>query len=207
MCDPVSATLAVISAYSAYNQSKAAQQQAEYNAVVADNNAKMAEYQAADALARGEKEAMAVRRKAAAIKADQRATMAARGLDLSSGTALDLLDQTDYFGETDVATVRTNAGKENFALRSQANNFATQAVASRASADSQNPLLSAAVAGAQGYATGQMIMGGFAGPSTTGTEGSLLGTSGGTVSPKWMTDSGVNSGWSSAKGSASSIKW
>lgn len=207
MCDPVSATLAVITAYSAYNQSKAAKQQAEYNAVVADNNAKMSEYQAADALARGEQEAMAVRRKAAAVKADQRTVMAARGLDIGTGTALDLLDQTDYFGATDVATTRGNAGKEAFALRSQGVNFQTQAAASRAAAGAQNPLLSAAVAGAQGYATGKMISGGFTSPGTTPGGGSLLGTQGGVVSPKWMTDAGIGSGFSSAKGASSSFAW
>jgi hypothetical protein len=203
MCDAVSATLAVISAYSAYSQSKAAQQQAEYNAIVADNNAKMAEYQAADALARGEQDAINVRRKAAAIKADQRTTMAARGLDLGAGTPLDLLDQTDYFGAQDVATARGNAGKEAYALRAQGNNFSTQAAASRAAADAQSPLLSAALGGAQGWATGKMISGGFTSPKT---DTSLIG-GGSSVNPKWMTDSGVSSGWSSAKGASSSIKW
>jgi len=161
----------------------------------------MAEYQAEDALARGEKDAMNVRRKGAAIGADQRATMAARGLDLGEGTALSLLDQTDYFSATDVATTRGNAGKEAYALKAQANNFATEAVASRASADAQNSWLSAAAAGAQGYAAGSAISKGLANPGT-----SLLG-GGNSVSPKWMTDSGISSGWGSAKGASSSIRW
>lgn len=204
MCDPVSATIAVISAYSAYNQSEAAKDQANYNAVVADNNAKMAEYQAEDALARGEKEAMNVRRKGAAIGADQRATMAARGLDLGEGTALSLLDQTSYFSATDVATTRGNAGKESYALKAQANNFATEAVAARASADAQNSWLSAAVAGAQGYAAGSAISKSLSAGTTGGT--SLLG-GGNSVAPQWMADAGISSGWGSAKGASSSISW
>lgn len=201
MCDPVSATIAVISAYSAYRQSAAAEDQARYNAVVADNNAKMAEYQAEDALARGEQEAMNVRRKAAAIKGDQRATMAARGLDLGEGSALSLLDQTDYFGALDVATTKGNAGKEAYALKAQANNFATQAVASRAAADAQSPLLSAAVAGAQGYAAGSSISKGF----------SSLGSGTG-VADKWSLFSSGNGGASAGgglglKANPSSIAW
>lgn len=156
MCNPAIA-IAALSAYSAYNQSKAAKEQAEYNSVVASNNAKMAEYQAIDAQQRGEQEAIDLRRKGAAVKADQRATMAARGLSLDAGTPQSLLDQTDYFSASDIATARTNAGKESFAKRSQAYNFQIESNQYKAAADAQNPLMSAVAAGASSYAMSSML--------------------------------------------------
>lgn len=155
MCHP--AIPAALAAISAYQQSQAAKTQAEYNAVVSENNATMAEYQAADAFSRGEQDAITARRKAASVRGDQRAAMAARGLDLGEGTAANLIDQTDYFSETDQGTIRSNAGKEVFAKRSQANNFKTEATMYRSAASAQNPLLSAATAAATTYATTSML--------------------------------------------------
>ena len=99
-----------IGATSAIQQGKAAQQ-------VARNNATMSEYAAQDAQRRGEEEASAIQRRAAALKSSQRVSLAAKGLDLSYGTAADLQDQTDFFGQSDAATARTNAGREAWSRR------------------------------------------------------------------------------------------
>lgn len=207
MCEPTTIlyVATALAATSAYQQSEARKEQGEYNAVIARNNAKMAEYQAEDAVQRGEVDAINARRRAAAIKGDQRATMAARGLDLGEGTALSLLDQTDYFSKVDQGTIRGNAGKEAYAKKAQAANFLTEATMYQNAADSESPLLSAAAAGASVYAAGSMAGAGAGGAKEAGTT-SLL-SDGGTVSPKWMTDSGISSGWSSAKGSASAVRW
>ena len=101
-----------MSAGSMYQQGQVAEQ-------VARNNAKMAEYAAQDAQKRGEEEAMQVQRKGAALKSAQRVSLAAKGLDLSYGTAADLQDQTDFFTQSDVATTRTNAGREAWNLRAR----------------------------------------------------------------------------------------
>ena len=116
MCEPTTiamATMAVgggVSAFSAIQQGKTAQQ-------IANNNATMAEYAAQDAQKRGEEDAMAVQRKAAALKSSQRVGLAANGLDLSYGTAADLQDQVDFFAQSDAATARTNASRESWRLR------------------------------------------------------------------------------------------
>lgn len=206
MCEPTTIlyVATALAATSAYQQSEARKEQGEYNAVIARNNAKMAEYQAEDAAQRGEVDAINARRKAAAIKGDQRATMAARGLDLGEGTALSLLDQTDYFSKVDQGTIRGNAAKEGYAKKAQAANFLTEATMYQNAADSESPLLSAAAAGASVYASGSMAA---AGGTRGAAESTSLLSDGGTVSPKWMTDSGISSGWSSAKGSASAVRW
>jgi hypothetical protein len=112
-----------VSVMGAVNQSKAAQETANRNAAIADQ-------QAADAIKRGEKDAIEVQRRAAALKSSQRVNLAAKGLDLSYGTAADLQDQTDFFGQSDVATTRTNARKEAWARKSQSANFQAEALSS-----------------------------------------------------------------------------
>jgi hypothetical protein len=125
MCEPTTIALiataaaGTVSAVSSYQQGQVQKQ-------VARNNATMAEYAAQDAERRGELEAQAVQRKASQLKGTQRAMMAARGLDLGVGTPAEILDQTDFFGETDVATTRYNASREAWSNRAQGQDMMQQ---------------------------------------------------------------------------------
>ena len=121
----------VLSAGSAYQQGQAAKQ-------TAANNAQTAEVAAQDAQRRGEEEAMSVQRKGAALKSAQRVSLASRGLDLQYGTAADLQDQTDFFTQSDVATTRTNAGREAWNSRARG-----QQILARGQADATNAMLQA----------------------------------------------------------------
>lgn len=116
MCEPVTLALmaagTAMSAYGQYQQGKSANDAAKYNA-------KMAEYGAQDAQRRGEEEASAIQRKAASLKSAQRAGMAAKGLDIGYGTAQDLQDQTDFFGQMDASTARYNAASQAWNYRAQ----------------------------------------------------------------------------------------
>lgn len=115
MCVPVAAVAigsALFSAYGAYQQSQQAKYQAEYESDVARNNARMAEYAAADAERRGGLEVEASNRRARELRGEQEARLASSGLDLSSGSALGLLQDTDYLMAQDAATIRTNARRE-----------------------------------------------------------------------------------------------
>lgn len=134
MCDPTSlmvmtAASAAMSAVGQYQQGQAAKQ-------VGRNNQIMSEYAAQDALRRGEDEAIAARRQAAQVRGGQRAAMAARGLDLTAGTPAELIDQTDFFGEQDVRTVRGNAARDAWSARTQG----AQAAAEGRAAASQGTL-------------------------------------------------------------------
>lgn len=101
-------------------------QQGQVQKQVAANNAVMSEYAAQDAQRRGEEEAAAIQRKAAGLKGTQRAMLAARGIDLGTGTAAEILDQTDFFGETDAATARGNAARDAWAYRAQGQDMRAQ---------------------------------------------------------------------------------
>lgn len=112
----IAAAVAIVGMGVSYSASQA---QAKTAAKVAKHNAQMNEYTAQDAERRGEEEAIALRRRGAALKSSQRVGLAAKGLDLSYGTAADLQDQADFFTQADVATARTNAAREAWSARAQ----------------------------------------------------------------------------------------
>ncbi|AOS80265.1 hypothetical protein Q5W_15450 [Hydrogenophaga sp. PBC] len=145
MCEPTTLAIAglAISGYGAYQGAQSQKAQATYNAQVADNNAKTSEYAAQDAIRRGDEEAAAIRRNADMLKGSQRASMAARGLDLAEGTAAELQDQTDFFSFADQATARNNAQREAWAIRNQGANYRSEAGMQRATARGINPTLAA----------------------------------------------------------------
>lgn len=113
----------------AYRQSAAARAYAEYNAGIAN-------LQAQDALRVGDERAAQIRRQADQATGAVRAGYAGRGVDVSAGTPAEVAYQTEFFGQADEATARTNAGREAWALRARAAGFQSQA-------DAENPLLAA----------------------------------------------------------------
>ena len=120
-----SATSAGLSAASAYQQASTAKK-------IGQSNADQARLLAADALARGDKQAMQARQRGGQIESAQRAALSARGLDLSEGTPADILGQTDFFTQSDIATARTNGRREASAALAQSRSFQGQS-------DAMNP--------------------------------------------------------------------
>lgn len=135
---------AVATAYSVYAQSQANKAAAEYQAAIQENNAKIARWQAEDAMERGLREEAAKRLQTARMLASQRATMAARGLDLDEGSPFDVLVGTAYIGELDALTIRDNAAKEAWAIRERGKGFTSEAELYRMKAANEKPLFSAA---------------------------------------------------------------
>lgn len=145
MCDLVTAAAVgslAFGAMGAYQQSAATKASAEYQSQVARNNAISAEYQAQDAIKRGEVAEAEQRRKTMMLKGSQTARLAANGLDISEGSALQILSDTDWMGEQDALTVRDNASREAWAYRQQGNNAQSNSNMLKASADAQNPFFS-----------------------------------------------------------------
>lgn len=147
MCEPTTILMAAglgLSAVGAYQGAQGQKNMARYNAAIADNNAKLSEYEAQDALRRGDEEAAAIRRNADMLKGSQRASMAARGLDLAEGTAQELQDQTDFFSLTDQTTARNNAQRQAWSARNMGANYRSEAGMQRVTASSISPMLSGA---------------------------------------------------------------
>lgn len=128
----------VAAAYGAYNKSKADQTAYDMQAKVADNNKQYANWQAEDALRRGEKAGVAHQLKTRQLKGTQIARMAERGIDLGEGSALNILTDTDYMGAIDVNTITDNAAKEAWVYRTQAQNYGSNADLLRYRANSEN---------------------------------------------------------------------
>ncbi len=105
-------------AYQGYAQHEAGQAQED----IAKRNAKLLDRSAADALRRGDQEAIASRRRTKLLVGEQRAAAAAQGLDVNTGVAADLQEQARAFGEEDEATIRRNAFDEAWGIRTQARN-------------------------------------------------------------------------------------
>lgn len=127
------------SAYGAFSKSSGSQAAYEYQAVVADNNAKMAEWQAQDALKRGVTAVNQHQLKVSQLQGTQRASMASRGIDLGQGSALDILTDTAFMGKIDANTIQDNAVKEAWAYRTQAAGANSNANLLRMQAGSINP--------------------------------------------------------------------
>lgn len=127
-----------------YNQSKAAKAAYEYQAAVQRNNAQLAEWQAQDAIARGQKAEQSQRLKVAQLKSTQRAGFAARGVALDEGSALNILNDTDYMGNLDALTLRDNAAKEAWGYRTQGANAASDAALLSGRAEAESPFGAAA---------------------------------------------------------------
>lgn len=114
-----------------------AYQQAKTNKQVAENNARTAEIKAQSDYADAQKQAIQVQQRGSVLEGSQRAAMSARGLDLSDGTPADILGQTSFFTQSDVATTRNNGARAAWADRAQESGFQLQA-------DGQNPGLTLA---------------------------------------------------------------
>lgn len=102
-----------MTAYGQIQQGEAAQKAAEYNAEVANMQAK-------DAINRGNIEAEKQRLKAQQVAGAQRAAMGASGAQVDSGSFADILLDTATTGEKDAQTIRTNAMRQAWGLESQA---------------------------------------------------------------------------------------
>lgn len=131
MCDPVTLTVltvaaAGVTAYGQYQQGQAAKQAGEYQAAVAEQNARTSENLAKDAEQRGQIAEQNQRRQTAALMGRQQAVLAAKGIDLANGTPLDILSQSAEYGELDALTIRHNASLEALQLRAQAGNQRAQ---------------------------------------------------------------------------------
>lgn len=125
MCNPMFVMIGASIASAAVSARSASIQGQVANAT-AKNNQIMAEYAAKDATKRGEEQAMEVARRGRQLLGSQRAGMAAKGLDLGEGTAAELQDQTSFFADSDVRTVRENAKRDAWSMRQQGQAFRAQ---------------------------------------------------------------------------------
>lgn len=101
------------------NAANATAASSNYQAQVSRNNAVIAENNAKAVQEAGQSEEQAQRQKTAQLIGAARATMAANGLDTTSGTNLDILGDTAKLGELDALTIRSNTARKVYGYRVQ----------------------------------------------------------------------------------------
>ena len=101
-------------------------EQARYNKEVANNNATTAEYQAQDAIERGELAEKQSRLQTQQLIGKQKAAIAGSGFTISGGSAEDVITDTAAFGEEDVFAIRSNAAREAWSFRVSGTNALAQ---------------------------------------------------------------------------------
>ncbi len=96
------------------NQADATAAAANYNAAVARNAATYAQQA-------GQVKAMAADRQTAAMIGRQRAAFASGGIDVNTGSPLDIQADTARFGRLNAMTIRNNAAREAWGYTAQSN--------------------------------------------------------------------------------------
>ena len=103
----------------AFGQFQDGQDQRKYY----NQQAQLAQYQVDDTLVRGEIDEKKMRRQTERTIGSQRVNLAAQGVDINSGSALDTQADAAYLGELDAKTIQTNAKKEAWGYKVQSNDL------------------------------------------------------------------------------------
>lgn len=133
-------------------------QAGDYNATVDNNNAKLADVAAGDAIARGHLAAATALMRGAQLQGKQTTALAASGVQANTGSALDVLTNTGLMSKLDADKITNDAAREAWGYRTKGSQYRQQA----------------ALDEAQGHnAAGASILGGITGAATYGTKSML----------------------------------
>lgn len=133
--------------------------QYDQNALQHDRNAGLIGLEAADVRARAGADVLKVRGAARRLAGDQRAAMAAQGIDLDSGSAADVVENDQRLAEIDVVTIRNNARKEAWGIEVQAQDARYQGALTRYQGDLARVAGRNQAASIRSQATGTLLSG------------------------------------------------
>ncbi len=146
-------TGAIGSYYAAQNQKAQLESQASsmrFQSDISELNAAQAEFTAQQILRAGQQKQGQIGLRAGKIKSSQRASMAARGIDLGVGSAVETIATTDLMKEIDMLTVNADTVRSSEAARLQRQNYLTASALQdvsasnlAASGDSISPFMAA----------------------------------------------------------------
>jgi len=137
MCDPVTAGAlmmgggAVMGGFGAYKGQQSQNSALEYNARILENNAKVSEMQAKAAEGTGKIEEKQHRLKLSQLEGSQRAAFAGSGVAMDTGSAADVIKDTQKWGEMDALTMRRNTALQAWGYRAQGSEALSQASLAR----------------------------------------------------------------------------
>lgn len=127
-------------------------QQAGYENSIHESNARYLEQTAQRTIERGNKEEEDHREQVQLMIGNQRVSMAAAGVDIGTGTALAIQEETAYMGAEDARTIKNNAYLESLGYKKQAANERATGAAKIMKAQN-NQIISMATMGMSGYSS------------------------------------------------------
>lgn len=150
----------------AINESNALRDQGDFAQKQYEANARISDEKAKEAIKRGNKNSFQHAKKVKQVIGSQRAKLAAAGIDVNSGSAMDIQLETAEYGLDDAETIKNNAWKEAWGFEVDAVNQRAQGEMSNLTARHQanNTLLTGGLNAAgsiyQGYNFSQNKKGG-----------------------------------------------
>lgn len=132
---------AINAGVNAYYSSKINKIQMELQAKLAEENQRMSELAAQDALYQSQVKIGEISRKAQQVKSNQKVSMAAAGIAAAGGTYAEVLTSTDIMKEESINIETMNGYKAAWGYRMQGLNYGAQAGAARVSASSGNAFI------------------------------------------------------------------
>lgn len=127
-----------VSAYGSIQSSNASSASSQYQAQVSANNAKIADQNAEYAKAAGERQVNQQQFKTAALVGSIKAQQASEGLDVNSGSNLDVQSSAKELGELDAITVRNAAARQAYGYQAQSMSDVAQGQLQEAKASSDS---------------------------------------------------------------------
>lgn len=118
--------------FGASEEAKAQKRQAEFAAQQLEFNSRMAERDANEIVKRADLDVQQFQRKGALVRGAQRASMAAQGIDIDSGSAQAIAEETNANLVEDITNIKNNAIMEAYGYRVQASQMRQQANMTRA---------------------------------------------------------------------------
>ena len=148
--------IAAAQGISEYNKSKGQKKALKQQAEIAEQNALNADIQARNSIETGRSQLEDYQRNVANFKSSQINALAENGIDVSQGSAIDILAGTEMTAQKDTDTLRYNAALESWGHKVEATNFRNQANGYTAQAKAINPVRNGIVAGVTSYFSGGM---------------------------------------------------
>lgn len=185
-----------VEALSTYGKLKAQKKSLQQQEQLALANATLSDNQARQAIEDGNNAVTDYQRNVSAFKSSQINALAENGIDVTQGSAVDLLASTEMLAQGDIDSIKYNAALQSWGHKVQETNFRNQAENYRVAAKSIRPLTSTLLslagdaASAYGSSMGKGSLGGQAESSSLGGgsdfASSLYNTGSGTQGASWQ---------------------
>lgn len=126
-----------LSAASAVQQAGAIGAQNEFSKAMTEINIRRAKIQQADALDRGANSADKYRNNVHKLTGTQKVNLAAQGIDVSSGSAADILTETETLGAADARNIEANAFRESMGYGMQQTDYMANQIMNNSAAETK----------------------------------------------------------------------